>query len=164
MTPASIPTCRPGLLALLAASLLGAPLLARAEVLYKLNTQCSLGAGNPQPCLVEAINEKGATLYRQTIGSSTETIRITDQPVRMERWDAQTKAWQSLTSAAARFSRNTVCFNGRDLCVVNPNYLNSVVQDRPEAMAGRDLVQVFFGKDGRINLSCYDDGCQKVAP
>jgi hypothetical protein len=57
-----------------------------------------------------------------------------------------------------------VCFNGRDLCVVNPNYLNSVVQDRPEAMAGRDLVQVFFGKDGRINLSCYDDGCQKVAP
>jgi hypothetical protein len=31
-------------------------------------------------------------------------------------------------------------------------------------MAGRDLVQVFFGKDGRINLSCYDDGCKKVAP
>ena len=164
MTPVSISTCRPWLLALLAASLLGAPLLARAEVLYKLSTQCTLGAGNPQPCQVEAINEKGATLYRQTIGSTTETIRITDQPVRMERWDAQAKGWQSLTSAAARFSRNTVCFNGRDLCVVNPNYLNSVVQDRPEAMAGRDLVQVFFGKDGRINLSCYDDGCQKVAP
>ena len=164
MTSVSIPTCRPGLLALLAASLLGAPLVAKSEVLYKLNTQCSLGAGNPQPCQVEAINEKGATLYRQTIGSTTETIRITDQPVRMERWDAQTKRWQSLTSAAARFSRNTVCFNGRDLCVVNPNYLNSVVQDRSEAMASRDLVQVFFGKDGRINLSCYDDGCKKVAP
>ena len=113
---------------------------------------------------MEAVNEKGATLYRQTIGSTTETIRITDQPVRMERWDGQTEGWQSLTSAAARFSQNTVCFNGRDLCVVNPNYLNSVVQDRPEAMAGRDLVQVFFGKDGRINLSCYDDGCKKVAP
>jgi hypothetical protein len=113
---------------------------------------------------VEAINEKGATLYRQTIGSTTETIRISDQPVRMERWDAKTKGWQSLTSAAARFSRNTVCFNGRDLCVVNPNYLNSVEEDRPEAMAGRDLVQVFFGKDGRINLSCYDDGCKRVAP
>ena len=164
MTPVSSLTCRPGLLALLAASLLGTPLMARGEVLYKLSTQCSLGAGNPQPCLVEAINEKGATLYRQTIGSTTETIRITDQPVRMERWDAQAKRWQSLTSAAARFSRNTVCFNGRDLCVVNPNYLNSVQEDRPEAMAGRDLVQVVFGKDGRINLSCYDDGCQKVAP
>jgi hypothetical protein len=40
----------------LAVSLLGTPLLARAEVLYKLNTQCTLGAGNPQPCQVEAIN------------------------------------------------------------------------------------------------------------
>jgi|UniRef100_UPI00404AE31C hypothetical protein len=38
MTPVSIPSCRPGLLALLAASLLGTPLLARAEVLYKLST------------------------------------------------------------------------------------------------------------------------------
>jgi hypothetical protein len=164
MTTVSIPTCRHGLLALLAASLLGAPLVAKGEVLYKLKTQCSLGAGNPRPCQVEAINEKGATLYRHTIGGTTETIRVTDQPVRMERWDAKTKGWLFLNSAAARFSRNTVCFNGRDLCVVNPNYLNSVQEDRPEAMAGRDLVQVVFGKDGRINLSCYDDGCQKVAP
>ena len=164
MTRLPIPTCRPGLLVLLAASLLGTPLGARSEVLYKLNTQCSLGAGNPQPCQVEAINEKGATLYRHTLGSTTETIRISDQPVRMDRWDAKAKGWQSLSSAAARFSRNTVCFNGRDLCVVNPNYLNSVEEDRPEAMAGRDLVQVFFGKDSRINLSCYDAGCKRVAP
>jgi hypothetical protein len=43
--------------------------------------------------------------------------------------------------------------------VVNPNYLNSVLQQNPAAMAGRDLVKVHFGADGRINASCYDDGC-----
>jgi hypothetical protein len=44
--------------------------------------------------------------------------------------------------------------------VVNPNYLNSVRQDRAAAMASRDLVKVHFGADGRINATCYDDGCE----
>mgnify|MGYP007019758134 FL=1 len=65
-------------------------------------------------------------------------------------------------SAAARFSTNTICFNGRDLCAINPNYLNSVREDRPDATAGRDLVKVQFGADGRIDLTCYDDGCKGV--
>jgi len=164
MPPFPHSRCRSGLLTLIAGSLLGAPLAARSEVLYKLNTQCSLDGGKAQPCQVVASNTGNATLYRHTIGPVTESIRISDKPVRMERWEAQGKRWQSLTSAEARFSSNTVCFNGRALCVVNPNYLNSVRQDRSEALAGRDLVEVFFGNDGRINLSCYDDGCKRVAP
>jgi len=145
-------------------ALLAAPLPGQAQVLYKLETRCSLKGAEPVACTVEAVNEDKATLYRHQIGSEMVTLRISDSPVRMALWDAGSKQWQSLKRASARFSANTVCFNGRDLCVVNPNYLNSVEQDRPEAMAGRDLVQVFFGKDGRINLSCYDDGCKKVAP
>jgi hypothetical protein len=46
--------------------------------------------------------------------------------------------------------------------VVNANYLNSVREDNPAAMAKRDLVKVHFGTDGRINASCYDDGCEEV--
>jgi hypothetical protein len=80
----------------------------------------------------------------------------------MSIWVDSTKTWKNLDSAAARFSTNTICFNGRDLCAINPNYLNSVREDRPDATTGRDLVRVQFGADGRIDLTCYDDGCKGV--
>ena len=65
--------------------------------------------------------------------------------------------------ADARFSTNTICFDNRQLCVVNPNYLNSVREDRAGTnLDGRDLVIVHFGKDGRVDASCYDDACALV--
>ena len=149
-----------GLGAALSLALLASPLSGRAEVLYKLSTQCSVKGGEPTACTVEAVNDGSATLYRHQIGSDTVTIRITDSPVRMARWDGASKQWQNLKRASARFSANTVCFNGRELCVINPNYLNSVREDNPAATAKRDLVKVNFGADGRINASCYDDGCE----
>jgi hypothetical protein len=151
---------RGGLISALSLALLAAPLPSRSEVLYTLKTQCSLRGGAPMPCSVEAVDESGATLYRHSMGSQTETIRISDKPVRMALWDGATKQWRSLSRATARFSSNTVCFNGKELCVVNPNYLNSVREGNVPAMTGRDLVRVNFGADGRINASCYDDGCE----
>ena len=129
---------------------------------YTLNTRCSIEGGAPQACLVEAIDAGTATLYRHRIGGLTMTVRISDRPVRMERWNGAKKTWQPLREAAARFSTNTICFNGRDLCVVNPNYLNSVRQERPEVTEGRDLVMVRFDASGRVNLTCYDEGCREV--
>ena len=131
-------------------------------VLYTLNTRCSIEGAAPKACVVQAVDAGAATLYRHTIGAVTMTVRITDRPLRMERWNGARKTWQPLKEAAARFSTNTICFNGRDLCVVNPNYLNSVRQERPEATSGRDLVMVRFDATGRVNLSCYDDGCREV--
>ncbi|MCP9849606.1 hypothetical protein [Cyanobium sp. Morenito 9A2] len=148
------------LLLLLAAGALLATAPGRAESLYKLETRCSVAGGAPQACSVEAINEGSATLYRHRIGTAIATIRITDKPLRMEMWQQDTKQWKLLQSASARFSTNTVCFNGRELCVVNPNYLNSVSQGRPDLMAGRDLVKVHFDGTGRTNASCYDEGCE----
>lgn len=153
----------------LATALLLAPELtfagsARSEVLYKLTTKCSLNGGPALACEVEAANEQAATLYRHQIGSTISTIRITDKPVTMGSWNQTTKAWQPLSKAAARFSTNTICFNGRELCVVNPNYLNSVREQRPDVTAGRDLVELRFDQQGRINLSCFDSGCQEVKP
>ena len=133
---------------------------APSQVLYRLETRCSVNGAAAVPCTVEAVNEGKATLYRHAIGRSIQTIRITDAPVRMQRLDEATKSWKSLTWAAARFSSNTVCFNGRELCVVNPNYLNSVQQQSSAAMSGRDLVKVHFGADGRIDATCYDNGCE----
>ena len=157
------PMCsRIGLLAAAASLLAAAPALAQTESLYKLDTKCSIKGGEPQACVVEAVNEGNATLYRHSIGKKVKTIRVTDSPVRMSLWVENKKSWKNLDSAAARFSTNTICFNGRDLCVINPNYLNSVKEDRPDATAGRDLIKVQFGADGRIDLTCYDDGCKGV--
>ena len=156
---------RLGLVTAAACAFASAPSLAQSAastVLYKLDTQCSVKQGKPQNCVVEVIQEGDATLYRHKIGSNIETVRITDVPVRMNLWNAKTKSWQNLSSAGARFSTNTICFNGRDLCVVNANYLNSVREERPDATAGRDLVQVRFDETGRVNLTCYDDGCKEV--
>lgn len=146
----------------LALGLLAVPSPGRAQVLYKLDTTCTIKGGAAVPCTVEAVDEGASTLYRHRTGTATETIRITESPVRMSRWVDATKAWQPLQQAGARFSTNTVCFNGLDFCVVNPNYLNSVRQDNPTGMTGRDLVRVHFGAEGRINLTCYDEGCSLV--
>ena len=131
-----------------------------AKVLYRLSTQCALQGAAPVPCSVEAVDSGGATLYRHRIGNSVETVRITAEPVTMAMWAHDTRSWRPLRGASARFSTNTVCFNGKDLCVVNPNYLNSVREDRSNTrLQGRDLVMVHFGSDGRVDASCYDDAC-----
>ncbi|MEA5392604.1 hypothetical protein VB738_15175 [Cyanobium gracile UHCC 0139] len=131
-----------------------------AKVLYRLSTQCALQGAAPVPCTVEAVDSGGATLYRHRIGTSVETVRITAEPVTMAIWAHDARNWRPLRGASARFSTNTVCFNGKDLCVVNPNYLNSVREDRANTrLQGRDLVMVHFGSDGRVDASCYDDAC-----
>lgn len=135
---------------------------ARAEVLYSLETRCSLRGAAPVNCKVEAVNEDGATLYRHTIGATTHTLRISDQPASFSLWNASSKSWQPLRTAAVLFSSNTLCLNGEELCVVNPNYLNSLLQERTD-FRGRDLVRVHFGSNGRVDILCYDNGCNQVA-
>jgi len=150
-------------LAAAAATMLGAgSAQAQSQTLYKLDTQCRIKGANPQKCMVEAIQEGDATLYRHTMGNRVETVRISDAPVRMTLLNNTSKTWDNLSSAAARFSTNTICFNGQDLCVVNANYLNSIREERPDASAGRDLIQVRFDQSGRVNVTCFDDGCQEL--
>ncbi len=133
------------------------------QTLYTLSTRCSVKGGEATPCTVEAVDQGEATLYRHTIGKNIETVRITGDPVTMAIWEDDTKEWRPLLGAAARFSTNTICFNGRELCVVNPNYLNSVRQDSSNSrLEGRDLVMVLFGGDGRVDASCYDDACKRL--
>ncbi len=135
---------------------------ARAEVLYSLDTKCALQGAAPVPCRVEAVDEAGATLYRHTIGATTHTLRISDQPSRLTLWDAASQTWKPLRNAAVRFSTNTLCLNDRELCVVNPNYLNSLLQERPD-FRGRDLVRARFATNGRVDILCYDSGCDLIS-
>lgn len=143
------------------AALTLSPGQAHAEVLYTLETKCALKGGAPQACKVEAVNEAGATLYRHTIGTITQTLRISDQPTRFTLWNAGTNSWQTLRNATVQFSTNTLCLNDQDLCVVNPNYLNSLLQERPD-FRGRDFIRAHFGSNGRIDILCYDTGCNLI--
>jgi hypothetical protein len=155
--------CSLGLFTLAGAAAVLAPASGRAEELYKLSTSCSLKGGAPVPCTVEAEDEGPATVYIHRIGNVTEKVRITDDPVRMSIWRSGSNTWEQIRRVDARFSTNTICFNKRELCVVNPNYLNSVREDRSNTrLEGRDLVVVHFGKDGRVDASCYDEGCDLV--
>ena len=130
-------------------------------VLYTLATQCSRAGGPVVACKVEAVNEGGATYYHHRLGREILSLRVTDDPVTMSRRDGAGGPWRPLQRAGARFSSNTICIDGRDLCVVNPNYLNSVREDRRnERLQGRDLVKLHFGPDGRVDASCYDSGCE----
>ncbi|MFN9659195.1 MAG: hypothetical protein ACK6BC_02270 [Cyanobacteriota bacterium] len=138
------------------------PLQAKEVVLYTLETKCALQGAAPVACKVEAVDQQGATLYRHTIGSTIHTLRISDQPARLSLWEAGTQSWRPLRSAAVRFSTNTLCLNDRDLCVVNPNYLNSLLQERAD-FRGRDLVRARFDANGRVDLLCYDTGCNLLA-
>ena len=159
----------PGLVFLGGGLLLGQVQPAQAELLYRLETRCSLQGAAPVPCTVEAIEAGEATLYRHRIaagqaGDRVETVRISAKPVRMDRWVQASKTFVALERAAARFSTHTHCVNRTDHCVVNPNYLNSVRQANGSATQGRDLVRVHFGADGRIDASCYDAGCAVGQP
>lgn len=131
----------------------------QAQQLYRLNTECSFKGAPPVPCVVEATQSGTTTIYRHTAGKTVVTIRISDEPSRIELMNPSTGQFSTVRSAGARFSVNTICYNGRDFCVVNPNYLNSVREESPQQFAGRDLVRVQMNNDGRINLICYDEGC-----
>jgi len=134
-------------------------------LLYRLATTCAVAGASPVNCSVEAVNEGTSTLYRHSIGKATQIVRITDDPVTMTLWNESAKQWESLRNASARFSSNTVCFNDRELCVINPNYLNSIRQDDLKGrFRGRDLIKVHFDTAGRIDASCYDDACALVKP
>jgi len=130
-------------------------------VLYSLDTRCALRDAAPVPCRVEVLNEAGATLYRHTIAGATHTLRISDQPARFSLQEPGRTSWTPLRNAAVRFSTNTLCLNDTDLCVVNPNYLNSLLQERPD-FRSRDLVRVHFAANGRVVLLCYDGGCDLI--
>jgi hypothetical protein len=134
---------------------------AAAKLLYTLQTKCAVQGAAPVACTVEAVDEGGATLYRHRIGQSVTTIRVSADPNRMALWDSSSRYWRNLRNAEARFSTNTVCFNDRELCVVNPNYLNSVLEDRPD-LRGRDYVSAHFGANGRVDVICYDSGCDRL--
>lgn len=108
----------------------------QAALPYTLNTTCRLQGAAAVPCVVQALDVGEATEYRHSIGKSTFTYRVFDEPhVRIEGLNPSTRQWAPAHNATIRFGMNELCFNDQALYVVNPNYLNSVRE-----MAGTTFV------------------------
>lgn len=142
---------------------LALPRAARAETLYTLNTTCSIERAAPVPCVVEAVDVGDSTEYRHRVGNRTLVYRVFDEPyVRMEALNPATNTWAPVRNASIRFSTNELCFNNRAFCVVNPNYLNSVREEGGPALASRDRMALAFGSNGRTEIACFDEGCDRL--
>jgi hypothetical protein len=135
-----------------------------ADLIYSLNTTCSLGKGKPQPCQVEAVEVGEATEYRHQLGARTISYRILEDPyVRIEGRKAAGAPWTSVRNAWINFTTNELCFNDRAFCVVNPTFLADVkAEAQGPAFEGRETVGLAFGEAGRVDIACFDNGCRRL--
>ena len=122
--------------------------------LYKLETNCSLN-GSDQRCTVEAFDGSDATVYRTTANGETLSFRLIDKPEQRaaQLWNAQSKGWVGLDALSLDFTSNTLCINGQQLCMVNPNYFASIRDDHPDLRSDL-IVARFDAKDGRLAAIC----------
>jgi hypothetical protein len=140
------------------------PARAETELIYSLDTTCTIGRGKPQPCQVEALEVGDATEYRHRLGARTISYRILEDPyVRIEGRRASGDPWSSVRNAWINFSANELCFNDRAFCVVNPTFLDDVKADAEgPALEDRQTVGLAFGPSGRVDIACFDDGCRRL--
>lgn len=123
--------------------------------LYTLQTQCTV-RGTEQRCQVEAFDGKDATVYRTTINGSRTSFRLIDRPDNRaaQLWDSEGRSWTALNRLTLDFATSTVCLNGDQLCMVNPNYFASLQQEHPGVR--RDLIMARFdSKTGLLSAICY---------
>lgn len=118
--------------------------------LYRLQTDCSLN-GTTQRCMVEAFDGRDATVYRTSAKAETLSFRLIDQPERRaaQLWDARSNAWVGLDALSLDFTKNQLCINRQQLCMVNPNFFASIRDDHPNLRSDL-IVARFEAKDGRL--------------
>jgi len=140
------------------------PALAESELIYSLDTTCTIGKGKPQPCQVEALEVGDATEYRHRLGARTISYRILEDPtVRIEGRKSSGDPWSSVRNAWINFNTNQLCFNDRAFCVVNPTFLADVKADaQGPAFDDRQTVGLAFSPSGRVDIACFDDGCRRL--
>jgi len=154
--------CRLLLGLLVLGSLWQAPAL-RAEELYQLNTTCSAGTSKRFACQVTAVNVDDTTEYRHSFGGRTVAYRVIDSPyVRIEGQKSAGAPWSSVKNATINFKTQELCFNSRAFCVNNPTFLADVLVNGGNAIQGRTQVGMVFGSNGRVDVSCFDNGCNRL--
>lgn len=126
-----------------------------ARPLYTLQTDCAV-AGEVGRCTVEAFDGNRATLYRTTVKGRRISFRLVDQSDLRgaQLWNPKQNAWVGLDRLSLDFATNTLCINGEELCIHNPNYFASLREEYPTLRS--DLIKArFTAKEGRLAAICY---------
>lgn len=140
---------------------LSAPLV-MAQELYSLDTTCRAGARS-FACRVEAVDVEDTTEYRHRFGTRTVSYRVIEDPyVRIEGRGSDSKPWSSVKNATINFKTEELCFNNQAFCVKNPSFLADVLINSGDAMQGRTRVGMVFGSNGRLDVACFDNGCDRL--
>ena len=133
-----------------------------AQELYSLDTTCRSGSKSFS-CEVVASNVDDTTEYVHSFGSENVSYRVIDDPyVRIEGRASNTKAWSSVKNATIDFKTEELCFNNEAFCVKNPRYLADVLIGSGDAMQGRTKVGMVFSANGRVDVACFDNGCDRL--
>ena len=133
-----------------------------AQELYTLDTTCRSG-GKTHSCKVVASNVDDTTEYVHTFGSNIVSYRVIDDPyVRIEGRASETKPWVSVKNATIDFQKEELCFNSEAFCVKNPTYLADVLVGSGDAMQGRTKAGMVFAANGRVDVACFDNGCNRL--
>lgn len=144
-----------GLLVFLPFGAASAQLNPGSTLLYSLETDCSVKDVENR-CKVEAFDGLDTTVYRTTVNSDRISFRLVDRNELRgaQIWDQASKSWRGLDRLSLNFKANELCINGRELCLINPNYFASLREDYPYLRA--DLIVARFDlKDGRLAAICY---------
>ena len=141
---------------------LGAPAVF-AQELYVINTTCSTPTSPNFSCQVQAIDVDDSTEYRHRFGSRTVSYRVIEDPyVRIEGRASNSEAWTSVKNATINFKTERLCFNSKAFCVNNPTFLADVLIQGGHAIQGRTLIGMAFADNGRVDVTCFDNGCTRL--
>ena len=123
--------------------------------LYVLQTNCSV-RGKPQRCEVEAFDGKNATVYRTSIDGVRTSYRLVDTTGQRgaQLWSNDSRSWVALSKLSLDFDTRTLCLNGDELCIENPNYFASLRQQYPDLRSDL-IVARFDAKTAQLSAICY---------
>jgi hypothetical protein len=141
---------------------LGAPAV-RAEELYLINTTCSTPISSNVSCQVQAIDVDDSTEYHHRFGSRTVSYQVMEAPyVRIEGRASNSAPWTSVNNASINFKTEELCFNSKAFCVNNPTFLADVLTQGGDAIQGRTRIGMAFAGNGRVDVTCFDNGCDRL--
>ena len=164
-TPMTTPQRCRFLLGLLALCSLWQTPAVQAETLYQLDTTCSSTTRDKAfACTVTVVNVNDTTEYHHAFDRGRSVAyRVIDRPyVRIEGKQAAGAPWESVRNASINFRTQELCFNSRAFCVKNPRFLTDVLLNSGGAMQGRTEVGLAFGRHGRVDVACFDNGCKRL--
>lgn len=136
------------------------PVSAEDTLLYTLKTTCTV-AGQELPCEIQAKDTPDYTVYATRVANGERTVRLGDRPSLIGQiWNTETKQWQPLQAMTVDVANKLICYD-KTFCMYNPNFINSLKENRPGFRQAQQQIRARFDATGRVNAICFDQGCDQ---